>query len=292
MNPRNAFLASFLSLLAPALAQAAPTIDGTLDPQYGSPLSVQTTQTNSPDALEGAVEYSRGSELDQAFAFVPDGVLYLFLAGNQAACCPWEFAVEHRLEIFIDSKPGGQNQLRADNQVISPNLAGLTFDAGFSPDYWIGRTWVSAYYCTLPADSGGTGYWLGSVSPQGTGVLTGGTNPYGILASHDWRNTAGVTAGCGPGSGAGVTTGMEWAIPLSAIGNPTECIRVCAMVTSGSQYYLYNQVLGPLPADFCDLAVAGTVNFATVPGQQFMNLCWGYVPAPPCTWGRLKAAYR
>src|SRR6185503_16769438 len=63
------------------------TIDGHLDVDYGSARSVQTTATSFGDAPPGfhppdSLTRSQGSELDQGFGCVADGMLYLFIAGN------------------------------------------------------------------------------------------------------------------------------------------------------------------------------------------------------------------
>ena len=259
-----------------ALPAAAVTVDGVLDPDYGAALSTQTNGTGWPDASLGLVGGSNGSELDQAYGFISDGTLHLLLAGN--LLCqgnPVDYGlITNNLFLFIDSGPGGQNRLRADNAGVDSGvlngMAGLTFDAGFEPDYWLAcRGYLANYYdpaspytlyawqAQLLAGGGGGGALLGTAGAGGPGTLTGGTNPNGIQVTIDNRNTAGVTAGCGASSGAGVTTGVEWAIPLAAIGNPGGCVRVCAVVASGAAYAISNQVLGP--ASHGDLRPGGAV---------------------------------
>jgi hypothetical protein len=49
---------------------AQPTIDGTRDALYGSPIVVQNTQTGFGDSNLGQVDYANGSELDAAYAYV------------------------------------------------------------------------------------------------------------------------------------------------------------------------------------------------------------------------------
>jgi hypothetical protein len=60
-----------------------------------------------------------------------------------------------------------------------------------------------------------------------------------------------------------VATGVEWAIPPAALGNPSGCVEVCALIKLSDAFnaHVANQVLGPLPPE-------GT------------------------TWGRVKAVYR
>ncbi len=291
-----------------ALATPAVPIDGTLDPAYGPALATQTVQTDNQDnpAEASDVTHAQGSELDQAFAFVSGGVLHLFLSGNLRGYFNVEWYPQSYLHVFIDSKPGGQNTLRGDNAGVGfyPNalnlLAGLTFDAGFEPDYWFNCTvWsqdppLYAYGAELLAAGGGNGLFLGRAAAGGPGTLSGGTNPDGIEVSIDNRNFAGVTAGCGAASGAGVTTGIEWAIPLAAIGNPTGCFRVCALVNTADPVsnWLMNQVMGPLPPGSCGIGAPASVSFASIPGDQFVTVCTGVTPARSPSWGAVKTLYR
>lgn len=293
-----------------AQSALAQVVTGTLTPAYGAPLATQTTQTNWYDAQNGDAVHCDGSELDEAYGYIDAGVLHLFLTGNLFS---WTSAVDpgslyDNLEVFVDCGPGGQNVLRSDNASVgTPQavnaLAGLQFDADFSADHWFGfhgdglfaspPNAVEAYHAVLLSGGGGTGEYLGQGTTGGPGTLAGGTNPYGIRVTMNESNRAGVTAGCGASSGAGVTTGIEWAIPLAALGNPTGCMKVCAFV----DYQLYgflvtNQVLGPLPPGTCNLGAPAGVNFATLPGNQYFTVCTGVVPTSGTTWGRLKTMYR
>ncbi len=298
-----------------APAAAAVSIDGKLDAAYGAALSTQTTQTNGQvggDDTQGLVDYGTGSELDQSYGFISGGVLYLFLAGNLYSWVQGigPFAAFDHLEVFIDSRPGGQNQLRNNNPIVDGssntlnNLAGLTFDSGFAPDFWFGYHGgnipgspysSTASYAELLTAGGGAGYDLGHGTAGGPGTLSGGTNPNGVLVTIDNSNVAGVTAGCGAASGTGVTTGIEWAIPLAAIGNPTGCVNVCVFVDY--QYStistVSNQVLGPLPPGTCALGTPGTVSFSSFPGRHSFDVCpSGATPAHQASWGTVKVIYR
>ncbi len=297
------------ALLFAAAATAAPLIDGTLDAEYGAALSTQTTQTSSGDTpgyFPLDIAEADGSELDQAFGYVADGVLHLFLSGNVKGWFAGEWYPQDNLHVFVDSRTGGQNVLRGDNPSVGQwgntlnLLAGLAFDTGFAPDYWFHCTVFSwephhfAYGAELLDAGGGTGWYLGAATPGGPGTLAGGTNPYGILMALDNRNDAGVTYGCDAASGAGAVKGVEWAIPLAAIGDPAGCLAVCAFVTdaSTSAPILYNQVLGPVPPGSCALGAPAGVNFAGIPGDQYFVVCPQSVPARGTTWGSVKTIYR
>ncbi len=149
---RPASLSATLALAA-TVAAAVPVpavmLDGRLDPEYGPPLSVQTTATSSYDDLLGDLANSDGSELDAFHATIAGGVLYVFLAGNQPAqpnrSDPGFFA--HAVHLFFDTRPGGQHVLRADNFDVGPypgydvlqGMAGLTFETDFAADWWFGE---------------------------------------------------------------------------------------------------------------------------------------------------------
>jgi PEP-CTERM motif len=162
-------LASALSvtLVATGVASAQIQVDGTVDAAYGAALSVQNTSTgfgdsNDPSAITsgGALEnfintgdwadpglYDAGSEIDAVYGRVEGGFLHIFIAGNLED----NF---NKLEIFIDSEAGvGQNTIVGANLPVAvdafccggfgttggalQNMDGMTFDAGFSPDYYM-----------------------------------------------------------------------------------------------------------------------------------------------------------
>jgi len=236
MTIRHAAAFAFLlvsTVLCAGRAAAALTVDGKLDPEYGPPVVVQSIQTDltgtefTGDNTDNDLNFASGSELDAAYAVISNNVLYLFLAGNLARelNTNGNTTFGHIVDVFVDVWPGGQNPI---HQFGPTNpLNGLTFDTNFVPDYVFEfqpnsenslapPTW-SARYGTLPTPSGGGFTPLGS-GVAGSGTLTGGTNSDGIQVTIDNHNTAGVTLGCGASSGAGVTTGVEWAIPLLALG--------------------------------------------------------------------------
>jgi len=276
--------------VAGVAAFAQPTIDGTRDAIYGSPIVVQDTQTGFGDSNLGQVDYANGSELDAAYAYVDMGaqMLYLFFAGNLES----NF---NKLEIFFDTVAGGQNRLRGDNANVDFNGLnrmgddgsgnGLTFDAGFEADYWIGITGgggpyaLYANWAQLPTLGGGLGYYLGSTGAASNGTLSGGNNPFGIRVTINNSNTGGVEGGSGlaSGNGALVTTGVELAIPFAAIGiTGAGVIKVSAFINGGGHDFVSNQVLGGIGGGG-NLGDPRFVNFANIPGDQFFYVV---VPEP------------
>ena len=285
-NPRSALCLVLLAssvLLAPHAGASPPIIDGTRDAAYGSSLVTQTMQTQYDDTL-AEVGGSNGWELDEAFGFISNDVLYLMLTGNMSLepnpIQPGTFSSP--IHLFIDSQPGGQNTLRIDDDPsygMFSGMSGLTFDSDFIPDYWLacrgsggpdfGTPYrLETYYAGLPTSAGASVTYLGSVDVGGPGSLAGGSNPNGIAVALNNLNAGGVSQGCGANSGAGVSTGFECAIPLAAIGSPTGPLRVCALYEPWSTG-ISNQVLGPLPPGTCGLGSANGVNFATISGNQY-----------------------
>ncbi|RMH09346.1 MAG: PEP-CTERM sorting domain-containing protein [Armatimonadetes bacterium] len=278
--------------LLSATALAQPTIDGTRDALYGTPIVVQDTPTGFGDSTLGQVDYANGSELDAAYAYVDtlNQVLYLFLAGNLES----NF---NKLEIFFDTKAGGQNRLRGDNSGVdfgglnrmgdNGTGNGLTFDAGFEADYWIGITGggspyaLYANWAELLTGGGGPGYYLGMTGAASSGILTGGdpSAPSGIRVTINNSNTGGVTGSAAdPAAAAAVSTGIELAIPFTAIGItgvPTT-IKISAFINGSGHDFLSNQVLGGV-GGLGNLGEPRNVNFANIAGDQYFTVV---VPEP------------
>ncbi|MDW8104689.1 MAG: dockerin type I domain-containing protein, partial [Armatimonadota bacterium] len=227
------------------------------------------------DSNLGLVDYANGSELDVAYGVIKDGVLYLLLAGNLES----NF---NKLEIFFDTRPGGQNRLRGDNPDVDfgglnrmgddGSGNGLTFDPDFAADFWIGVTGGGAPYRLYAnyAELGnpGVGLYLGNTGAASDGVLVDGNNPFGIRVTINNSNVAGVTGGTGLGNGAGVLTGVELAIPLSAIGNPSGPFKVCVFINGLFHDFLSNQVLAGIGGGG-NLGEPRQVNFGSIPGNQY-----------------------
>lgn len=262
------------ALVAPA--QANITVDGTLDGDYGAPLAVQTTKTGFGDAAGGSPDAGGGGgELDAGYAKVWNGRLYVMLTGNQEP----NF---NKMDIFIDSKAGGENTLSATPEYdfqpsppsgpwISSNLGGLTFDSGFEADYHLFGRWGGGNYEFDIVDRAGGGSASvggdsGAAAPATTGVIApgaGGNNTASFISENvefafDNSNSAGVGGyDFTPGAdntadqvaAAAVTTGIEFSIDLDDIGSPFigDTIRISAMYNNGDHNFLSNQILGGLP---------------------------------------------
>jgi hypothetical protein len=284
-------------------------VDGAAEPGYGPAIAVQNTSTSAGDSTVGDENNSTGSELDNLHAFIDCDTLFIHIAGNLA------IGSGDSIDVFIDSTSGGQNKLRAGNPVglaglseVTTGTPGMTFETGFTADYWVGLTnvWqtlnvtaaLNGTYCQLTAAGVNPQQVnLGQALAYGSGLFTGGAaNTLGIRATIDNSNRFGVAAGTGPSNGANVITGVELSIPLSSIDSPGCDIRVFVVLRDttgtggGAGDNLTNQTL-PGIGGGAALGAARNVNFATVPGTQIATVTRAVVGAAaadlqPATLGK------
>lgn len=267
-------LPGVLVLTAAALpAAAAPILDGTRDASYDL-RSVQTVQTQFGDANPAG-----GSELDAAYARVEGGTLYLMLTGNLEN----NF---NKLNIFFDSVAGGENVLTNDannggdnpaNDGWAGKYAGFTFDTGFDADYLLilrnGNFGGNQFNVDFVAIGGGAGAFEAATDIFGGSLTGSNANALpvaGIGVAFDNSNTGGVLGGTGAANqaaAAAVMTGIELAIPLSALGNPVGDILISAMINGSNHDYLSNQFLGGLTPPQGNLGGDGNGAFNGTVGQ-------------------------
>jgi hypothetical protein len=241
---------TILGVLLCASPTLAITVDGTLDAAYGPPIVVQTVETQFGDAMPPGA--ANGSELDAAYAKVEAGRLFLMFTGNHEP----NF---NKLDIFIDSRAGGENTLSPTPDYdffdpggcggggcwISTNMNGLTFDAGFTADYhlfshWGGGGTPGPYEAdfvdrqgggsaSVPGSTGVGSATVGLVSAGSIAAGNVGPNASGTALSQNLdfainnNNALGVlggTAAANQAAAAAVTTGMEFSIALADIGSP------------------------------------------------------------------------
>jgi hypothetical protein len=232
---------------------------------------VQTVETQFGDNL---------SELNAAYARIDGGTLWLTLTGN----------IENnfnKLNIFIDTGASGQNVLQNDannggnnpeNDGWAQKYAGFTFDAGFDADYMmIVRRGFSQFDFDFATIGGGLGAFEASGDIFG-GSLVGANasvGASGIGVAYDDSNAAGILGGTNAANQAAakaVTTGLELAIPLSAIGNPNPLdILISAHINGSGHDYLSNQSLGGFPAPQGNLGGDGTGTYTGTVGAIDLN---------------------
>jgi hypothetical protein len=259
-------------MATPATAQI---IDGTRDALYGPALAVQTVETQFGDANP-----NNGSELDAGYANISAGLFNLMLTGNLEG----NF---NKLEIFIDSKAGGQSVFDSSGNDGANAMDGLTFDSGFTADYHIivrrgndgGNDKFDIDFADLGAQSA-SGYIDVLGGQTGAGATGTGVNAVPILVAYDNSNTAGVVGGTGPANqaaAAAVTTGLELGIALTDLDYIGGEISVLAGVNNGGHNFFSNQFLGGLPAGTGNLG-NGTPNFNNLAGEQFFS--FNPIPEP------------
>ena len=121
--------------------------------------------------------------------------------------------------------------------------------------------------------------YIGAVA-VGTGANTpqGGDNSINLLAAFDNSNVLGVTSDSGNiGDPATATTGLEVAIPLSALGNPTGTIKILAVLTGGT----WDQACGDgQVATYMSNQTLPALNVGD-PSRQFPNAAWSRCPSAP-----------
>ncbi len=268
-------------LVASALAihaSAAPVLDGVRDGSYPL-LATQSVQTGFGDGNPNG-----GSELDAAWGSIESGVLYLMLTGNLES----NF---NKLNIFIDSVPGGENVLtnntgaggnNPSNDGWAGKYAGFTFGAGFAADYLLilrnGNGGGDRFDIDYTVVGGGAGAFE-TAGPVFGASLTGANASAlpgaGIGVAFNNSNTAGVIGGSAAADTAAavaVTTGIELSIPLAALGNPNPAdIKITAMINGSNHDYLSNQFLGGLPAGQGNLGGDGVGGFNGTVGQLNLN---------------------
>lgn len=257
-------IAATAAVAAPASAQIV--VNGTKDAAYGTALAVQTVETQFGDNF---------SELDAAYGQVSGGRLNLLLTGNIEA----NF---NKLEIFIDSKTGGQATFTSAGNDGSANMNGLKFDTPFTADYHIiARRGADAgndkfdldfARLTTPAFTSYSDV-LGGLT--GTGSTGTGVNASAIQVGYDNSNTAGVlggTAAADQTAAAAVTTGLELSIALSDLGYAGGPIRIMAGQNNQGHDFWSNQFLGGVPAGTANLGSPGSKDFTTFAGNQFFTV--------------------
>jgi hypothetical protein len=273
------FAASLLAVaIVPRVATAAPSVDGSRDAAYGAALAVQTVETQFGDANPNG-----GSELDAGYGKVEGGKLYLMLTGNIEA----NF---NNLEIFIDSKAGGQSVFDSSGNDGAGAMDGLVFDAGFTADYHLilrrgndfGNDKFDIDFANLGAQSA-SGYFDVLGGTTGSGSTGTGVNANPIQLAYDNSNIAGVlggTAAANQAAAAAVTTGVELAIDLADLGYSGGSINVMAAINNQGHNYWSNQFLGGVPAPQGNLGGdeaggftgEGAIDMTHFAGNQFFTI--------------------
>jgi hypothetical protein len=266
-------------LAASALpAWAIPVVDGTRDVEYGAARAVQTVDTGFGN---------NQSELDAGYArCCDDGRLYLMLAGNIQN----NF---NKLEIFIDSNPGGQSVFDSSGNDGAGAMDGLVFDTGFTADYHLivrrGDGKLDIDFANLSAQSASGYFNVLDSGDFGVGTTGTGVNGSPIQVAYNGSNTGGVGDNC-PGdicqaadqsAAAAVTTGLELGIALSDLNWDGRAIKIMAGQNNQNHNYWSNQFLGgmappqrnPGGDETGGFTGEGAINMNNFAGNQYFTTC-------------------
>ena len=265
------FLGLILIGLTAAPAAAQVVVDGTKDGAYGSALAVQTVQTQFGD---------NASEWNAGYAKIDAGRLYLMLTGNLES----NF---NKLEIFIDSKAGGQSVFDSAGNDNANRMDGLKFDVGFTADYHLiarrGSGKFDLDFADLGAQSATFHENVFAGADAGAGNTGTGVNASSIGVGYDGSNVAGVTGGTDAAdqvAAAAVTTGLELSIALSDLGYAGQPINIMVGQNGSGHDYFSNQFLGGLAAPQGNLGGDGNggftgtaaIDFTALAGNQFFTV--------------------
>jgi hypothetical protein len=144
---------------------------------------------------------------------------------------------------------------------------GMQFQDGFAPNIFSSWPPRESYLTLQAAITAGI-----TDAPTFYAFVPTFARPGLIVAAGNNSNIAGVTDTDASGA-ATATTGLELSIDLGELGwNGTAPIRLAGFITSGDFTYVSNQVIGGLPTGSGNLAEVRQVNFANIPGDQFIIL--------------------
>lgn len=252
--------------LAAGTAQAV-VVDGQRDAIYGSPIAVQDSQTS----------FGSGNSLAAAYCNSSGGNLNFFLSGTLGTGF-------EKLVLFVDTTPGGQNTIAGSpNTGVLGNIAGMTFDTGFNPDYMIqiNGNGTDLYVDYADLNGAGSGY-AGQTTYGSAGVLAGGSAAPGLLATY-LNSGPGLPFGFGllnpseVAAASAYATGAEFSIPLALIGSPTGSFYASAFIIGGDGSTRSTQFLGGVGGGIAtnDYSGLSGLNLNNIAGQQNF-----LVPAP------------
>lgn len=219
-------------------AGAMGAVDGVVNAgdMYGAALAVQTTQTGFTDNL---------SELNAAFGVISGGRLQLAITGNITN-------IFNNIEVFLDSRPGGQNVYASAGNDNTAAMNGFVFDSGFTADYHLnfrrgvdGTPRFNVDFADLQGGAASGYTSLFGAAMVGSGATGTGVNANPIEVAYNDSNAAGVTGGSGAANqaaAAAVTTGLEFSVALSDIVAAGE-VRVLVFINNQGHNFASNQFL-------------------------------------------------
>jgi hypothetical protein len=262
-------------MAAPVSAQIL--VDGTRDAAYGGPALVLIGPGGLPTTAVQTVQTQFGdneNEWNAGYGVISGGTLNLMLTGNLQT----NF---NKLDIFIDSKVGGQSIFDSAGNDNSQVMDGLVFDAGFTADYHLiarrGSGKFDLDFADLGAQSANFYENVFGGSDSGSGNTGTGVNLVPIGVGYNGSNTAGVSGGTAAAdqmAAAAVTTGLELSIDLADLDYVGGPIHVMVGQNGDGHHFWSNQFLGGLAPPQGNLGGDGAGNF-TGEGAIDFNLFAG-----------------
>ncbi len=261
-------LSAALSLAAAGSASAI-TLDGQNIPSEGlTLLSTQLNPTGFGNATGGGQDSAGGGELNQLFGGynAATGNLEIGLTGNVEG----NF---NKLFVFFDAVSGGQNVLLDDNADGGfgeiNNLAGLTFDTGFTADHGLRFELGDGFYGVNGFDLiDKTAFSVASGTGAGDLPITN-VGSGGVQVGWDNGNTLGVSDS-DAALASTATTGIELAVDLATFFGGTQGeVRFLAVYGNGDGTFFSNQILGSAPAGTGNLGNPADLDLSQLADDQF-----------------------
>ncbi|MEY4243612.1 MAG: hypothetical protein RLZZ245_1197 [Verrucomicrobiota bacterium] len=262
-----AVCASILGISVSLAEAQSVTIDGAREANEAYvERSVQTLVSNW-DTVDGV----SANSIANLHTTQSSSELFISIAGH---------AQGNAVILFIDSKAGGvsfiPNNLITSggeewyiNNLGNSASGGLTFEAGFTPDYALrifgtgSDAHVNRYNLTTGVRSYAGNSGPGNPMPVG-GIING--------IKTLWEGV--------PAAFSEAILGVEMSLSLAQLGVPNgeaQPIKLMAMLVNGASNYASNQVLGALTSSTADIGGAvNSFNFEAEPGSQTISLTVDY----------------
>ncbi len=278
MKKNSLCLTAAASVALAGGASAAITLDGQDIPSEGlALLATQSNPTGFGDAVGGGQNSAGGGELNAIYGGYDamTGKIELGITGNIEA----NF---NKLWIFFDAVAGGENVLLNDNADGGfgeiNNVAGLTFDAGFTADHGLRFEVGDGFFGVNQFDliDNTASSVVSGGGPDDLPLINVGNGT--VQIGWDNSNVLGVD-GASADNAATATTGIELSIDVAALfGAVQSDVNITVIYGNGDGSFMSNQVLGSAPVGTGNLGTASAIDFSAIAGNQFVTI--SNVPEP------------
>ena len=267
--------------LADVTVMPATPVDGLEIPADfagGGTSVVQDTASNWGEAVVPGT----GSELDRLFAVANGPELSIGVCGNM-----YTGLGERVLCVFIDLNADGTNVMplvTTGNPAKLLNLAGLTFDTGFTPDkailfsidawydYWVDYYAIDRNTNTWWSDKT---EWHSIFDPFQRSYFLVSNDVLGIAAFNN-MNTAAAAMDASNGFECVLHHDLLYdGLPPAAQGDK---VRLQAVIFNHQTGYLANQSLPGIDGASAGYGAATSVNYTDVPGRQYIEIDAPFIP--------------